>query len=88
MADSVAQVKDASDKTEEIQGQVMTNLERIRPQRKKCCRDGRSFCKFRRGHGNDELVQRKYFRTEEKYRSFQELIKFFQHSAFCRVFLL
>ena len=35
MADSVAQVKDASDKTEEIQVQVMTNLERIRPQRKK-----------------------------------------------------
>ena len=55
---------------------------------RKCCRDVRSFCKFRRGHGNDELVQRKYFRTEEKYRSFQDLIKFFQHSAFCRVFLL
>lgn len=55
---------------------------------RKCCRDVRGFCKFRRGHGNDELVQRKYFRTEEKYRSFQDLIKFFQHSAFCRVFLL
>jgi|GEM_PF-894398 len=29
MADSVAQVKDASVKIEEIQGQVMTSLERI-----------------------------------------------------------
>ena len=55
---------------------------------RKCCRDVGSFCKFRRGHGNDELVQRNYFRTEEKYRPFQDLIKFFQHSAFCRVFLL
>ena len=54
---------------------------------RKCCRDGRGFCKFRRGHGNDELVQRKYFRTEEKYRSFQDLIKWFQHSAFCKAFL-
>ena len=52
---------------------------------RKCCRYGRSFWKFRRGHDNDVLVQRKYFRTEEKYRSFQDLIKFFNtlHFAGC-----
>lgn len=43
MADSVAQVKDASVKVEEIQGQVMTSLERIRPQRKKMLPERKKF---------------------------------------------